>query len=138
MANPTQFDTWLQRFPREEVEGHIRDLERELSRWRHALALHDSFGGAANGASPETPDPDTPPNRPAAIRRVIREGGNQPMAAGEIKDALIERGWLESDRRTLKRFYSAMSTMTKRGHLLRLHDSRYMLPQEALGGDAMS
>ena len=136
MAEPTQLEAWLKDFPREEAEGRIRELERELASWRNALALYDSFQASSNGGPSTEPSPDKPPNRPAAIRRVLREGGNQPMLPGKVKETMLSHGWLKESQ--VKLFYSAMSTMTKRGHLLRLHDGRYMLPQGALGGKEMN
>lgn len=139
MADPTpQLQDWLKGFPREEAEVRIRDLERELEGLRQALALHDAFIAPTNGGPPEKYDGVEPPNRPEAIRTVLRRSGNQPMLPGEIKDAMIEHGWLTDDQRHLKRFYSTMSTMTTRNHLLRLHDGRYTLPQDALKGGGMS
>lgn len=136
MANPTQLEVWLQGFPREETETRIRELEGELATLRNALALHDTFAAKANGTVLTEPTTDTPPNRPEAIRQVLRNRQNEPTAPGVIKDTMIENGWLAGDRRHLKLFYSAMSTMTKRGHLLRLQDGRYMLPPSKMGGDS--
>src|SRR3954447_25095986 len=109
-TQPTQLEVWLQGFPRDEVEGRIADLERELKAARDALALHDSFAQRNGSAVHNSPD-DPPENRPQAIRRVLREGGNQPMASGQIRAKMVENGWLGEDEQSQKRFYSALSTM---------------------------
>jgi hypothetical protein len=111
-------------------------LEGELATLRNALSLHDTFAVRTNGDAPITPAKDTPPNRPEAIRQILRDRSNEPTLPGVIKDTLIKNGWLPDDRRHLKLFYSAMSTMTKRGHLLRLQDGRYMLPPNKSGGSS--
>ncbi len=135
MPNPTQLEVWLQGFPRVETESRIRELEAELATLRSALALHDTFAGRANGAAPQAPARDAPPNRPEAIRQVLRDRNNEPTTPGAIKETMIANGWLPDSKQHLKLFYSAMSTMTKRGHLLRLQDGRYMLPPSKVGGD---
>jgi len=56
------------------------------------------------------------------------------LKSGEIKAEMAERGWLGSEEVDQKRFYSSLSKMSERGHVLRLADRRYMLPQEAAGG----
>lgn len=133
MATPTQLDTWLREFPRGEVESRIEELEGELARWRDALALHQRLE-PSDGARQTTRQTDAPPNRPEAIRTVLRLNGNAPMLAGAIKEAMVENDWLEDAPAPLKRFYGSLSTMNRRGHLLRLQDKRYMLPQDSLGG----
>jgi hypothetical protein len=135
MSQPTQLDSWLKSFPREETEARGRELERELGSVRDALALHDTLT-KSNGSQPDaSATGDGPPkSRRDAIRRVLRERGNEPMSSRAIKDTMLERGWLTEDQVNL--YYAAVSTMTKKGpHLLRLQDGRYMLPPGKTGGD---
>jgi hypothetical protein len=124
MSQPTQLDAWLKDFPKQETEARIRELERELSGLRGAIAMHESL--ATNGTEPPKEIAGEPSNRPEAIRRVLRDRGNEPASSGEIKRALLEHGWLTEGQLNL--YYAAVSTMTKRGHLLRLQDGRYVLP----------
>lgn len=130
MPQPTQLDSWLKDFPRGEAEARIRELESELAGLRNALVLYDSLTGDSS-----TPPDGRPANRPVAIRRILRERGNEPMLPKEIKDIMLEREWMDPD--DLKYFYSAMSNMTKRKHLLRLKDNRYVLSPRWAGGDVM-
>lgn len=128
MAQSTQLAAWLKSFPKEETEARARELERELASVRDALALHDTLtkGNGTQPAESATGD-DPPKSRRDAIRRVLRERGNEPMSSRAIKDTLLERGWLTEDQVNL--YYAAVSTMTKKGpHLLRLQDGRYVLP----------
>lgn len=135
MTNPTQLEAWLKGFPKQETEVRIQELEHELTTLRNAVAMHDSLSSRQNGSAATTDDPDTEPaNRPDAIRRVLRESGSQ-MAPGSIKATLIERAWLADTEPASKRFYSTLYQMTKRGHVLRLHDGRYVLPPARAGGD---
>lgn len=131
MADSTQLEVWLQGFPRREVEARVRELESQLAQARNALALHDSFASSRETASQNGSSVEPPANRPAAIRRVLRDNGNQPMKSGEIMATLIDQGWLSDSDQDRKRFYSTLSKMATRGHVLRLHDRRYMLPQDA-------
>ncbi|HEV2974562.1 MAG TPA: hypothetical protein VGX69_06145 [Solirubrobacteraceae bacterium] len=120
--------SWVQGFPRERVEARLAEIEEEAAEIRGALALADALGGerARNGSDPaKDADSDRPPSRPAAIRRVLRDRGNEPMAPSAIKEEMSARGWLEAGE--VKLFYSAMSTMYKRGHILRLSDGGYIL-----------
>jgi ribosomal protein S21 len=129
----TQLDLWLQGFPRDEAEARLADIEAEAATIRNALALADSQRRATqNGSGPEGAE-DAPPNRPAAIRRMLRKHGNLPMAAGELKSEMLESGWLKESQEKL--FYSAMSTMKKRKILLHLQTGEYMLSQKGLEMD---
>jgi hypothetical protein len=123
MPQPT-LQAWLKEFPRRATEERVAELEGELSSLREALTLHDSLS-KPNG-SQSADEPGAPTGRRDAIRRVLREQRNQPMASGEIKRAMLDRGWMTPEQDNL--FYAAISTMAKRGHLLRLEDGRYMLP----------
>jgi hypothetical protein len=131
-SQSNQLEVWLEGFPKEETEAQIRELERELTSLRNALALHESFA-KPNGDAPDEDSPTEPASRPDAIRRVLRERGNEPATSGEVRHALLDRGWLTKDQLNL--YYAAMSTMTKRKHLLRLQDGRYVLPPGRSGGD---
>ena len=119
--------SWVQGFPREQVEARLAEIEGEAAEIRGALALADALGGepARNGGDPSKADSDRPPSRPAAIRRVLRDRGNEPMTPSAIKGEMLARGWLQESETKL--FYSAMSTMHKRGHILRLSDGGYIL-----------
>ena len=120
MPETDQLNLWLKGFPKDEAEARIRDLERELASLRQALSLYQSLE-ETNGA----PSADgKPENRPAAIRRILREQG-APMSPLAIKREMFRREWMTPEEEG--RFYSAMSTMTKRGHLLRLGDGQYTL-----------
>lgn len=132
MSDTNQFDAWLQGFPRVEAEERLQTLENEAQRIRNALALADAMSGSSNGDSSEARE-DKPKNRPASIRRVLRERGGEPMAPGAIKDELLTRGWLKGS--DLRLFYAAMSTMTKRGHILRLQDGGYILSKAGMEMD---
>lgn len=139
MPAPTQLELWLQGFPRQEAEDRLASLEAEAATLREALALHNrlSRGAGVNGSTPASSESKSaPPNRPESIRQVLRDRNNAPTKPGLIKETMIKNGWLADDSRSMKLFYSAMSTMTKRGHLLRLQDGRYMLPPERMGGGA--
>jgi hypothetical protein len=126
----SQLAAWLKGFPRAEVEERIGTLELELASLREAVALYDNFS-RSNGPDRGAKEPTgAPQSRPAAIRRALRERGNEPIHPAQIRELLLERGWLV--REESKYFYSAMSTMTKRGHLLRLQDGRYMLSQKGM------
>src|ERR1035441_6666902 len=96
MTSPTQLEVWLQGFPREDAERRVRELERELTSLRDALALHDSFTSSQNGhATPHDDSDADPANRPDAIRRILRNSGGQPMTPAALKNGLIDRGWLD-------------------------------------------
>jgi hypothetical protein len=129
MPQTTHLDAWLKEFPRVETEARIRDLEGEITNLRNALSLYDSLV-PSNGTQPTgagTPLDTPPKGRRDAIRRILREGGNQPMSSTEIKDIMRERGWLTPGQENM--YYAAVSTMAKKGgHLLRLQDGRYVLP----------
>lgn len=133
MSDTTQLEVWLRGFPRGEAEKRLADIEAEAATIRSALTLADSLGRTAqNGSGPEGAA-EPPPNRPAAIRRLLHKHGNLPMAAGELKAEMIENGWLSETQEKL--FYSAMSTMKKRKILLHLQTGEYMLSQKGLGMD---
>jgi hypothetical protein len=136
MSQATQLDAWLKEFPEEETEARIRKLDEELADLRNALSMYRKLARHTNGSKPSRDAVQGPESRPAAIRQVLRESNNEPMHPADIKSVMLNRGWLKSDQ--LKYFYSAMSTMTKRGHLLRLHDGRYMLPRDRMEGQMMT
>jgi hypothetical protein len=120
--------SWMRGFPRERFEARLAEIEAEAAEIRGALALADALGSdrSRNGTDPaKDADSDRPPSRPAAIRRVLRDRGNEPMSPSAIKEEMLARGWLEES--AIKLFYSAMSTMHKRGHILRLSDGGYIL-----------
>jgi hypothetical protein len=132
MPVSTQLDVWLKGFPRIEAEERLAALEAEVATIRNALALADEIGGP-NGTQPATSDGEMPPSRPARIRRILRDRSNEPTAVSSMKGEMIERGWLQPREERL--FYSALSTMTKREHLLRLQDGQYMLSKKGLEMD---
>jgi len=69
-------ETWAKSFPLEEADARIHQLERELARLR---SWRDTFIKAADSGPAGMPT-----SRPAAIRRVLREGGNEPALPAEI------------------------------------------------------
>lgn len=140
MSTPTQMslDAWVKGFPRQEALDRLAELEAEAAGLREALALYDKLVKPEGDSATPTPGTWTPPNRPEAIRQVFRDRRNSPAGAGEVKDIMLANGWLADTAGALKLFYSALSTMTKRGHLLRLQDGRYMLPPDKLGAGTMS
>jgi hypothetical protein len=128
---PTQLEAWLGEFPRDEAEARIAHLERELVRWRNALAMHDALTGR-NGTV-EVKEGEIP-TKPQAIQMILRENQNQPMAPGQIRKTMIDKGWLPADRAYQKRFYATMSRLNGEGRILRLQDGRYVLPPDLLEG----
>lgn len=133
VSDTTQLELWLKDFPREGLETRLAAIEAEAATIRNALALADSLGGAARNGSGSEGVTDTPPNRPAAIRRVLRRHNNLPLAARELKAEMLENGWLRESQDKL--FYSAVSTMKKRKILLHLQTGEYMLSQKGLEMD---
>lgn len=123
-----ELETWLEEFPIDEVRSRIDELERELLRWRNALSIYDSLTGT-NGGSPEAGTGEKP-TKPQAITLILRESGGRPQKPGDIRRAMVERGWLEDGPKAAKRFYATMSRMNAEGRILRLQDKSYVLPGE--------
>jgi hypothetical protein len=125
---------WLEAFPREDVEQRIAELEAELIELYDAVKIHQKIGG---GLGPkETPvAPPVKPNKPEAINFILKEAG-QPMASGEIRKQMIERGWLEEGPKARKRFYSTMTRLKGEDRIVHRTDGTYELPKEkgALSG----
>jgi hypothetical protein len=124
-------DSWLKEFPREEAETKILELEKELARWRNALAIHEGLTG--NGGSPFAPQT---PTKPQAIATIL-QNASHPLTPGEILTEMVKREWLPGDAKAKKRFYATMSRLTAEERINRLEDGRYVLPpnsQEALPG----
>lgn len=78
----SQLELWVQGFPRGEAEERLAALEAEAATIRNALALADSLVPASlNGSGHDTGASDAPPNRPASIRRILRDANNTPTPA---------------------------------------------------------
>lgn len=122
----TELDTWLEAFPREEVERNIRELESALLRWRNALAIHDSLTGPKDGDRRD--EAQGTPTKPQAIALILKEAG-RPLESGEIRAEMIKRGWLPDGAKARKRFYSTMSRLKSEDRIEHRSDGRYVLPE---------
>jgi hypothetical protein len=126
----TQLEQWLKEFPRQEVEAKVHQLEAELTRWKNALAIHESLTEEGRAAGRQTP------TKPQAIATIL-QAADHPLRPGEIVAEMVRQGWLPGDSKAKRRFYATMSRLTAEDRITRLSDGRYVLPsnsQEALPG----
>jgi hypothetical protein len=141
--------SWLDDFPvaaldkrltalllqRRELDVEIRFLQAQLM--RHRQYLEDLRPGAAgrerptpasdaSGAQPKT---QTPPKRLAALR-LLSEAPGRAWRLAEIRQALIDRGWLEDNDRARHALQVTLLAMAKRGELQKPRTGFYQMPTD--------
>jgi hypothetical protein len=131
MEVPMKIDSWLEGFPREEVQRQINELEERLNKLQSALMLHDSLVSRDGAQTPDELGTGAElPTKPQAITTILRE---QPrLKAGEIREEMVRRGWLPDDTPHKKRFYATMSRLKGESRVVHLDDGRYELPPDLL------
>lgn len=127
----TDLKGWLEDFPREDVERRIGELESELIELYDAMKIHQKLGGGRSGSKSAPPVP-VQPNKPEAISFILHEAG-KPLTSGEIRQTMIERGWLEAGPKARKRFYSTMTRLKSEERIVHRPDGTYELPKREGG-----
>ena len=132
---------WLESFPRQQIERRlaglvsqrrdldieIRFLQNQLVRYREYLAdLQPGHPDAAPrqsavaqtgtvGARPDA-SPAYPPKR-LAVTRLLAERPSYSWKLSEIRDALVERGWLEDSEKARHALQVVILKMAKSGEV---------------------
>jgi len=154
-------DSWLRQSPRHQLVGELHDLESEFAdkltefeqlrdhlraltveveRRKQAIRFIDELMPgpaviAGDGEGAEPPEPEATPSRgpgtkPAMVEQILKET-LKAMFPREVRDAAVDRGWIENSPAASNQVSVAMNKMAKRGRLKRLDDGRYELPEAA-------
>jgi hypothetical protein len=115
---------WLNAFPADRVRSELQSLERQrhqlderISVLRRRLALWESAKAAdENGI---VTDPRLLPSKRQAISQILDEHPLRTFRLVEIREALVARGWLEVNHRSIHALEVAAAAMAKRGEIVR-------------------
>lgn len=142
---------WLDAFPTERIERRlsalltqrrsldveIRFLQAQLVRYRQYLEdlrpgtlTASEDGRRQNGESDATTgQPQMPPKR-LAVLRLLAETPGRAWRLAEVRQALIERGWLEDSDRASHALQVTLLGMAQRGELNKPRTGFYRIPTD--------
>ncbi len=140
--SPSKIEEWFASLPEEDIQREMDEWEERMReanieynkrreildlkrRWREAYAVR---APAATDASKT--EPTLFPERPSSIREsVLQVIASDPMkatwTASELKDALVERGWMTNDQKSMRSLQSALSRMQAEGKIARVRHGVY-------------
>lgn len=123
---------WAASTPLGLLEDELRALEEqrlELAARIEILKRHVGLLHAVRSLASGTPSAGVPaPPKRDAVLRVLADAPGSAMRLAEIREALIDRGWLGNDRRATHALEVAVATMAQRGEVLRIRRGLYQLP----------
>jgi len=139
-VNPNQIGLWIESFDELAAEAKLREidaaiarLQRERSWVADALALRQRWDAAhADATNPPTPKPsqptmipapeahvplDGPPptGKTAAVLRILGSNPNRTWKSQEIRQIMVERGWMSADDKDYASLMSTLSRMSGNG-----------------------
>jgi hypothetical protein len=140
MTDPS-IEAWLDSLPEEviqremdEWEARMRQANIEYSKRREILELkrrwRESYGVSfEERGSEDKPESTLFPERPSSIREsVLQVMVIDPLRiwnTRELTDALVERGWMENDEKSVRSLQSALSRMQAEGLIIRVRHGHY-------------
>jgi hypothetical protein len=157
MSSPSNIEQWLDSLPEEviqremdEWEARLHEANVEFSKRREILDLKRRWRETYR----RSPQPDTAPSpiegegslfpeRPSSIREsVLRVFAAAPAketwTTPEIAALLIERGWMESNEKSIRSLQSALSRMRSEGDVVRVRHGVYRSAAQATAAQAFA
>ncbi len=151
MAKRSALEKWLDELPEEELQREMdeweivmRQANIEYAKRREVLELkrrwREQYGSPstahAQTATEKTPEqessskqtlfPDRPANLRAAVLEVVNDGPpSQEWTTTDIRDGLVERGWMENSEKSVRTLQSALSRMQAEGRIVRVRHGVY-------------
>jgi hypothetical protein len=126
-------NAWLESFPYRDAQTRLKalqvkkqEIDAELMRLMQLVAVYEHEHRPSR-TQPEQPTEEVEPVRSLrlAIARVMRDS-DRGMRLSELRDVLVERGWLTNTKNDYHRLQMAASNMVKAAQLKRPEQGLYI------------